>query len=72
LSVVIVELQNCFGGVATQSMVNAWHSWLDTEFKVQIIGGLTSEVGDRLKKRNAIYGVEKSHSELAPILRTLG
>jgi hypothetical protein len=60
--VVIVEKQNCFGGVATTSMVNVWHSWMDTEFRTQIIGGLTSEVGGRLKKRGAIHGVEKSHS----------
>jgi flavin-dependent dehydrogenase len=35
--VAIVEKQNCFGGVATISMVNAWHSLLDTEFERQII-----------------------------------
>jgi hypothetical protein len=61
-SVVIVEKQNCFGGVATTAMVNAWHSWMDTDFKRQIIRGLTAEVGERLKKRDAIYAVEKSHS----------
>lgn len=61
-SVVIVEKQNCFGGVATNALVNAWHSWMDTEFKQQIIGGLTAEIGGRLKKRDAIYGVERSHS----------
>jgi hypothetical protein len=61
-SVVIVEKQNCFGGVATTSMVNAWHSWMDTEFRRQIIGGLTAEIGTRLKKRDAIYGVEKNPS----------
>lgn len=61
-NVVIVEKQNCFGGVATTSMVNVWHSWMDTEFRQQIIGGLTSEVGERLKKRDAIQAVERSHS----------
>lgn len=62
--VVIVEKQNCFGGVATSSMVNIWHSILDTEFKKQIIGGLTVEVMERLKKRNVVHvneGSEGSH-----------
>ena len=30
--VVLVEQQNCFGGTATISMVNVWHSLMDTEF----------------------------------------
>jgi hypothetical protein len=61
LKVVIVEKQNCFGGVATISMVNVWHSLLDTEFNQPIIGGLTVELIERLKKRNAVTIVEKSH-----------
>jgi ribulose 1,5-bisphosphate synthetase/thiazole synthase len=60
--VVIVEKQNCFGGVATLSMVNAWHSLLDTEFKRQVIGGLTVEMVERLKRRNVIQSIERSHS----------
>jgi glycine/D-amino acid oxidase-like deaminating enzyme len=31
--VVIVEKDNCFGGIATTSMVNVWHSLHDTEGK---------------------------------------
>ena len=43
-SVALVEKMNCFGGVATSGMVNIWHSLQDTEYKRQIIGGLTYEV----------------------------
>ncbi len=53
LSVAIVEMQNCFGGVATSSMVNIWHSLLDTEYRQTIIGGLTVEVVERLQRRQA-------------------
>ncbi|MFC1581978.1 FAD-dependent oxidoreductase [Planctomycetota bacterium] len=53
-SVVLLEKTNAFGGVATNGLVNIWHSHLDTEFKQQIIGGLTLEVTDRLAQRNAV------------------
>lgn len=52
--VVLVERMGSFGGVATISMVNVWHSPLDTVFKREIIGGLTIELMDRLRKRGAI------------------
>jgi hypothetical protein len=52
--VVLIEKQNSFGGTATNSMVNVWHSLTDTEFKRQIIAGLTLETIERLKKRDAI------------------
>lgn len=52
--VVIVEKDNCFGGVATTAMVNVWHSLHDTEGKKQIIAGLTEEVVSRLEKRRAV------------------
>ncbi|MDR1919838.1 MAG: FAD-dependent oxidoreductase [Tannerellaceae bacterium] len=51
--VAIVEKQNAFGGVATSSLVNIWHSVYDTEFKQQIIAGLTTETMERLSKRKA-------------------
>jgi hypothetical protein len=62
LKVALVEQQNCFGGVATISMVNVWHSLLDTNYDKQIIGGLTAEVIERLKKRQAVTEVERSAS----------
>ena len=52
--VVIVEKDNCFGGVATTAMVNVWHSLHDTEGKKQIIAGLTEETMNRLDRRNAV------------------
>lgn len=52
--VAIVEKQNCFGGVATAGLVNIWHSLHDTEGKQRIIGGLTAEVIERLRKRDAV------------------
>ncbi|HQD39820.1 MAG TPA: FAD-dependent oxidoreductase [Bacillota bacterium] len=52
--VVIIEKQNCFGGVATLGLVNIWHSLYDAEFKKQIISGLTEEVVERLEKRSAV------------------
>ena len=38
--VAVVEKQNAFGGVATSSLVNIWHSLYDTEAKQQIIACL--------------------------------
>lgn len=61
LKVAIVEQQNCFGGVAANSLVNIWHSLLDTEYRETIIGGLTVEVVERLKQRQAVRIVERSH-----------
>ena len=58
--VAIVEKQNAFGGVATNAMVNIWHSFYDTEFKQQIIAGLTSEMMERLSLRKAIIKTEKN------------
>jgi len=60
--VAVIEKQNCFGGVATSSLVNIWHSVYDTERKIQIIAGLTTETMDRMKKRNAVVLKENSPS----------
>jgi hypothetical protein len=58
--VALVEKQNAFGGVATSSLVNVWHSLLDTEFKQEIIAGLTVETMDRLAIRQAVQKHEKN------------
>ena len=60
--VAVIEKQNAFGGVATNALVNIWHSLLDTEFKQQIIAGLTSETMERLNKRKAVLRSGKSAS----------
>jgi len=51
LRVAIIEKSNCFGGVATNGLVNVWHSLYDTEGKEQIIHGLTDEV-ERILLKN--------------------
>lgn len=61
--VCVVEKQNAFGGVATNSMVFVWHSLMNTEFNKQIIAGLTLETIERLKKRDAVQIYERSESE---------
>lgn len=53
-SVIVIEKQNAFGGVATSSLVNIWHSLHDTEYKQQIIAGLTQETLDRLDRRGSV------------------
>ncbi len=51
--VVLAERQNCLGGTATAGLVNVWHSLKDTDYKEQIIGGLTDEMVGRLVKSGA-------------------
>lgn len=60
LSVAIVERMGSFGGVATLSMVNVWHSPMDEVFEKPIFSGLTVEVMTRLKKRKAVKEAEKN------------
>lgn len=62
LRVVIIEKQNSFGGTATQGIVNHWHSLMDTEFKREIIAGLTREVIERLKKRDAVKEISRNRA----------
>lgn len=64
--VAIVEKQNRFGGVATSSLVNMWHSIYDTEYEKQIIGGLTYEVMERLERRDAVAKFKNSKSYGVP------
>jgi len=54
LSVCVVEQNTIFGGSATAAQVNDWHSLLDATFQHPVIGGLTVEMVDRMRKRNAI------------------
>ncbi|MBN2712776.1 MAG: FAD-dependent oxidoreductase, partial [Planctomycetes bacterium] len=57
--VVLVEKTNAFGGVATNGLVNMWHSPLDTNYDKEVIGGLTMEVVERLRKVDAIVDRHK-------------
>lgn len=52
--VAVIEKQNCFGGMATGALVLVWHRLADTEGRLPIIGGLTAEVLERLRKRDAV------------------
>jgi len=51
--VALIEQNGFFGGVATASLVNIWHSLYNTTGDRQIIAGLTSEVVERMCKRRA-------------------
>jgi len=58
--VALVENLAYFGGVATASLVNIWHSTLDANFDKPTIAGLTTEITDRLRKRDGVITVERS------------
>jgi hypothetical protein len=60
MKVALVERMGCLGGTATLSLVNVWHSPYDEVFERKIIGGLTLEVMERLKKRGAVREQERS------------
>ena len=60
--VAVIENNGFFGGVATASLVNIWHSLHDINGKAQIIGGLTAEVIERLTSREAVSRGESSCS----------
>lgn len=62
LSVAVVERMGCFGGVATLSLVNVWHSPLDEIFEKTIFSGLSVELMNRLQKRHAAASWEHSTS----------
>ena len=59
-SVALIENHGFFGGVATAGLVNIWHTLLDTAFERPIIAGLTVEVIERLKRRQAVWETEPS------------
>ena len=59
--VVIVECQNSFGGVAANGLVTVWHSFYDTEFKNQVISGLTEEAMNRLDKSDVFIDETSAH-----------
>ena len=58
--VALVEGLGCFGGTATASLVTIWHPLLDAEFRQPIAAGLTLELLNRLKKRNAVVETKPS------------
>ena len=62
LSVAIVEQNTILSGMAAAAQVNEWHSVSDTSGTLPIIGGLTLEVVERLRRRGVLQ-------ELPPVLR---
>lgn len=48
--VAIIEASNAFGGAATNAFVCVWHTLYDMKFQKQIIGGLTEETIERMKR----------------------
>ncbi len=54
LRVLVVEMDNCLGGVATSGLVNVWHKLMDEDEKKQVIAGLPQEVLDRLDRVGAV------------------
>jgi 2-polyprenyl-6-methoxyphenol hydroxylase-like FAD-dependent oxidoreductase len=61
LSVALVEQNIFLGGMAAAAQVNTWYSLHDAAGKEQIIGGLTSETLDLLRRRNLVYDSAPSH-----------
>jgi len=61
--VAIVENNGFFGGVATAGLVTVWHSAFDMDRKQRIVTGLSLEVIERLKRRNAVKVVDPSSDQ---------
>ncbi len=65
--VILVEKQNRCGGVAVSGLVSIWHSLKDTDYKQEIIAGLTLEVLERLERRNAVSFTDECNSAYATL-----
>ncbi len=53
-SVALIERQGFFGGMATAGLVAVWHNLTDTLGERRIIAGLSAEVVERLRRRDAL------------------
>lgn len=61
LSVALVEQNTILGGMAAAAQVNEWHSVSDTSGTRPIIGGLTIEVVERLRRRGVLEEIHPVH-----------
>ena len=61
LSVALVEQNTLLGGMAVAAQVNEWHSVNDTAGARRIIGGLTLEVVERLRRRGVLQEISPVH-----------
>jgi len=68
--VAIVESNGFFGGSATASLVNVWHSQFDTTGQQRIIAGLTLETVDRLDRRQAVHFFHPANETRYTVLNT--
>ena len=62
MSVALVEQNTILGGMAAAAQVNEWHAVSDTSGSHPIIGGLTLEIVERLRRRGVLQ-------ELSTVLR---
>jgi 2-polyprenyl-6-methoxyphenol hydroxylase-like FAD-dependent oxidoreductase len=61
LSVALIEQNTILGGMAAAAQVNEWHSVSDTSGTRPIIGGLTLEVVERLRRRGVLEEIHPVH-----------
>jgi 2-polyprenyl-6-methoxyphenol hydroxylase-like FAD-dependent oxidoreductase len=61
LSVALIEQNSLLGGMAVAAQVNEWHSINDTTGEHPIIGGLTKEVIERLRRRGVLTEIHPVH-----------
>lgn len=61
LSVALVEQNTLLGGMAAAAQVNEWHSVSDTSGARPVIGGLTLEVVERLRRRGVLQELHPVH-----------
>ena len=63
--VVIIEKQNCFGGVATLGLVNIWHSLYDAEFKSRSFPGSQKKLWSAWKSALQCGKIQTHHPVLS-------
>ena len=63
LKVGVIENFGFFGGTSTARLVNVWHSTWDLKAERQIIGGLSLELLNRLKKRGQTMQKKPNHQD---------
>ncbi len=61
LSVAVIEQNTLLGGMATAAQVNEWHSVNDTSGNRPLIGGLTLELVERLRRRGVLQEISPVH-----------
>lgn len=60
--IVILEKQNCLGGVVGSGLLTVWHTLLDADYREQVIAGLTEELLARIEAAGALSKVDRNPS----------